>query len=303
MSAIHVLLRNSIDYAGLFPPAGLDMSTSVENYARYKSGPSSWALGRFVVPVERILEFEAAAEPLLRSNQSPWHLTALLSSEVEADLAAVDEFNRRRASPATPLVIDSLELKANEPGVAEAALAQIPSHLQAYIEIPAAGDPSRLIQVISRAGRRAKVRTGGVTPEAFPQAHDLFRFMVACKRSRVAFKATAGLHHPLRAEYRLTYDPDSPSGEMFGFLNLFLAAAFLHSGMDEHQAQRVLEERSIQAFQLDDEAVYWKQNRLGLSDLERSRREGLISFGSCSFTEPLHELEALHLLDSRVSRA
>ena len=87
MSAIHILLRNSIDYAGLFPPAGLDMKSSVENYARYKSGPSSWALGRFVVPVERLAELQAAAQPHLIGTGAPWQLTALLGTELDSNLA------------------------------------------------------------------------------------------------------------------------------------------------------------------------------------------------------------------------
>jgi hypothetical protein len=51
MSAIRTLLQGSIDYAGLFPPAEVDMRTALENYARYSIGPSSWALGRFIVPM------------------------------------------------------------------------------------------------------------------------------------------------------------------------------------------------------------------------------------------------------------
>jgi hypothetical protein len=304
MSAIHILLRNSIDYAGLFPPAELDMKSSVENYSGYKASPSSWALGRFVVPVKRLVELETTAEPHLRPAGEPWLLTALLGAEVESDIAAIDEFNQRQRSSAIGnLVVDSVELRANSVVSAETAIRRIPAHLQAYIEIPIDGDPSELIGVIARLGRRAKVRTGGVTSDAFPDARDLIRFMVNCNRRGVAFKATAGLHHPFRAEYRLTYQPDSPSGTMFGFLNLFLAAGFLQSGMDDRQAERVLEERSVDAFQLEDDAVHWRQYSLSLDQLEQSRRQGLVSFGSCSFTEPLEELQALHLLDSRVSPA
>jgi len=50
MRALNELLHASIDYAGLFPPAQLDMTTAVENYARYLASDSAWALGRFIVP-------------------------------------------------------------------------------------------------------------------------------------------------------------------------------------------------------------------------------------------------------------
>ena len=306
MGAIHILLQNSIDYAGLFPPAGLDMEAAVANYARYARGPDSWALGRFVLPVDRIDEFKAAARPHLSidSGHAPWQLSALVGASIEADLAAVAAFNSETvAAPVPRVLIDSLELKASSNAAVEDSTRMPPPHLQAYIEIPIVGDPSGLVAAIARSGRRAKVRTGGTTPDAFPSGSDLIRFMTACLRAAVPFKATAGLHHPLRAEYNLTYASDSPRGLMFGFLNLFLAAAFLQAGLAEDRAERLLEERSLESFQIDEESVLWLGHRLTLGDLRRARRQGLVSFGSCSFTEPLEELQALALLHSRVSPA
>lgn len=303
MSAIHTLLRHSIDYAGLFPPAGLPMSEAVDNFARYVHDPSSWALARFVVPAQRLREFETAAYPhLARPASRPWRLSALLG-DLDRDIAAVAEFNGRsgsRSNDCTGALIDSVELKADSTDSVQYALQRLPSHLQAYIEIPIAGDPADLIRQINRAGRRAKVRTGGTETVAFPRTADLARFIVSCVRTAVAFKATAGLHHPFRAEYRLTYDPDSPRGTMFGFLNLFLAAAFVRSGLDQQSAERVLEEGSPEAFQIEGEAICWQGHRVGLADLQQTREQVMVSFGSCSFTEPLQELHALHLLHPKV---
>ena len=59
-----------VDYAGLFPPAGLDMRAAVGNYARYAAGPWAWALGRFIVPVSRLEELERAHKEHLRSHLS-----------------------------------------------------------------------------------------------------------------------------------------------------------------------------------------------------------------------------------------
>ena len=53
------------DYAGLFPPAELGMREAVRNYAEYLNGPDSACLGRFIVPADRIDEFEIAASDLL----------------------------------------------------------------------------------------------------------------------------------------------------------------------------------------------------------------------------------------------
>ncbi|HSJ76362.1 MAG TPA: hypothetical protein VK899_09315, partial [Gemmatimonadales bacterium] len=243
--------------------------------------------------------------PHLAQPGSPsWRLSALLAADLERDLSAVAEFNRRSESRGdAAAVIDSVELKADSTGSVQKALDRVPRHLQAYIEIPLAGDPADLIRLINRRGRRAKVRTGGTESEAFPQAADLARFIVSCVRTAVPFKATAGLHHAFRAEYPLTYAPDSPRGTMFGFLNLFLAAAFVRLGLDQRSAERVLEERSLEAFQVEEDAISWHGHRVSLADLERTREQVMVSFGSCSFTEPLQELHDLHLLQSRVPQA
>src|SRR5262249_48230544 len=59
---------------------------------------------------------------------------------------------------------------------------------------------------VRRAGSFAKMRTGGVTPEAIPSADTVAEYILACAERRLAFKATAGLHHPIRAMQPLTYD-------------------------------------------------------------------------------------------------
>jgi hypothetical protein len=305
MSAIRVLLRSSIDYAGLFPPAGLDMGAAVGNYDLYRAGDAAWALGRFILPVSRLSEFEKpAVEHLPRVASEPWRLSVLAGSDLAGDLEQVAEFNRRHAAPGAGAArIDTLETKVSSADAIEDTMHLTPSHLQVYLEIPIDHDPTRLIARIGRTGGRAKVRTGGVTRDGFPPTADLLRFLQSCVRARVPFKATAGLHHPLRAEYRLTYAPDSPTGTMFGFLNLFLAAAFLRAGMEEPEAARVLEEGSPLAFQFDQRGVSWRDHRLGQDALRGARQDVVISFGSCSFTDPISELQALNLLEPRVQQA
>jgi hypothetical protein len=83
---------------------------------------------------------------------------------------------------------------------------------------------------------------------------------------------------------------------MFGFLNLFLTTAFLAGGLDVHEAVLLLEERDRDAIRFDDAGVEWRNRRLGLDVIRRSREEGIVSFGSCSFTEPIGDLESLGLL-------
>ena len=299
MSAIRALLTESIDYAGLFPPAGLDMASAVENYARYRAGPDAWALGRFVVPVSRLPEFEAALGGALRKkpDDKPWPLALLAGGDPSRDLEAAAELTRRHGEPDSPrLLADAIEIKASSVEGIEDIMHRMPRTLQAYVEVPIERDPEALLLAIARLGGRAKVRTGGVTRDAFPSTSDLLRFVRGCVRAGLPFKATAGLHHPLRAEYRLTYDPDSPTGVMFGFLNLFLTTAFLRAGLADTEAARLLEEQSPDAFQIDEDGISWQGHRLDLEALRDARRLAVVSFGSCSFTEPIGDLEALHLL-------
>jgi hypothetical protein len=214
------------------------------------------------------------------------------------------EFNRRYSPPGAPTVpADTIEAKASSVSGIEDIMHRMPRTLQAYIEVPIDRDPRDLLAAVRQLGGRAKVRTGGVTNDAFPTTRDLIRFLRGCAQAGLPFKATAGLHHPLRAEYRLTYAPDSPVGVMFGFLNVFLTTAFLRAGMEETDASRLLEEGSAEAFQIDEGGIAWKGHRLDLDGLREARRFGVVSFGSCSFAEPIGDLEALQLLGSGVRQA
>jgi hypothetical protein len=296
MSGLHALLRDSIDYAGLFPPAGLGMSEAVANYGSYRTGPHAWALGRFVVPAGRLVELEQAAVGLLPEADG-WQIAALLGPDPTRELEAIGEFNCRHAAEgAGAAAVDVVEAKADSAEAAERLLARIPGYLHSYIEIPVSGDPAPLATAVGRAGGRLKVRTGGVTADAFPSASDLARFLRAAVQAGVPFKATAGLHHPLRAEYRLTYEPGSACGTMFGFLNLFLATAFVSAGMDDAAVERLLEERDRPALRFDPGGVEWRGRRIDLETLRRTRESGIVSFGSCSFTEPIADLQSLDLL-------
>ena len=144
-----------------------------------------------------------------------------------------------------------------------------------------------LIPQLKQHDLRAKIRTGGITQDAFPSASAVADFMRACKRADVAFKATAGLHHPLRCVKPLTYEPNAPTGLMHGFINVFLAAALL-----DH-AEAILEERDPRAFAFDDEGASWRGHRTSTRDIEAMRETFAISFGSCSFEEPIGDLKEL----------
>jgi hypothetical protein len=258
------LLESLIDYAGLFPPAALPMPKAVENYARYRESPEAWMLAKFVVPASRLDEIEESAA----GAQFP--LSVLGSADLAADLERIS----RSRSP-----IDTIELKASNAAQIESAMRLIPANITAYIEV---SDLS-LIPSIVAAGARAKIRTGGITPEAFPDAAFVAQFLAACAKADVAFKATAGLHHALRCFRPLTYSADGPSGWMFGFLNVILAAELARDGKPAAELEPVLVAETI--------------GKLGLFGEKLGENRGfLISLGSCSFEEPVADLRALNLL-------
>lgn len=300
MHPIRLLLTGAIDYAGLFPPAALDLAATARNYAAYRAGDDGWALGRLVVPADRLTELESAADGLFPApdDPAPWRVAALLSGDLETGISHVLDFNRRHAKTATEgaAIVDTIELKATARGDIRRATNSFPDTTVEYIEIPLDPDPDELLEEIGNLGLRAKIRTGGVTPELFPAPERVIRFLAICAKRKIAFKATAGLHHPIRAEYPLTYEPGSVRGTMYGYLNLFLADAFLRAGLSSSDAVEVLTETDPAAFTIEGDGIAWRGQRLDAAALARARTEGMTGFGSCSFTEPLDDARALGLL-------
>jgi hypothetical protein len=193
-------------------------------------------------------------------------------------------------------VIDSIEIKASRPSEIGNAMKLMPVEIAPYFEIPIGDDPAELIESIAETEARAKVRTGGVTADAFPSSFNLARFIKLCAEADVPFKATAGLHHPLRSINKMTYAPDSASTMMHGFLNVFLAAAFAQNGVDVGRLIELLEEKSPDAFQFDSGCVIWRGEMVVRGQLRNSRNLLAVAFGSCSFEEPIDDLKKIGLL-------
>jgi hypothetical protein len=205
-------------------------------------------------------------------------------------------------------VIDMLEAKAADIDTLTRVARSVPAGVAAYVEIPIAEDPADLLAALAAQQARAKVRTGGVTPEAFPSARELARFIRIAADQGVPFKATAGLHHPIRAEYPLTYEAGSARGTMYGYLNLFLAAAFAQEGLSIAEIAEILGIRLVRhvprprlgghlaARAFDETGVRWRGRFVGRDSIAALRTRVALSFGSCSFTEPVGELRALGLL-------
>jgi len=274
------LLADIVDYAGLFPPAALDMPAAVRAYDRYRTGEHAWMLGAFVVPSSRLGELAEAAEGIGAST--PWPISVLAPS--------LDEGVRVR-------VPDGLHVRAIEIGPVEpAGIRAWNGGVQHFYEVPLDDRLDARLDAILRAGAAAKVRTGGIEARAFPTAERLAQFIDGCAERRVPFKATAGLHHPVRGEYALTYERDSARCEMFGFLEVALVAALRwHRRIDAREAAALLGGRPSNV-ELSSDVLAWAGHRVDAGEIAAVRRSFFCSFGSCSFEEPVTDLTRLGLL-------
>ena len=292
--AARALLSGIIDYAGLFPPSQVSMAEAVLNYATYRSSNYNWLLGRFVLPAARLGEFIENTGDFVRSDASGgWRLSVLAGEDVTDTIRRIDEFNKQHSARVT---CDALELKAFTVSEIENAVNAVPGYLTAYYEIPIDKRLGELVATLAIRGQRAKIRTGGVTNEAFPTTAEIIRFIRTCLAANVPFKATAGLHHALRCFKPLTYASNAPMGAMHGFLNLFLATGFARQGFKPNLLESLLEDEFAESFEFSDGGVTWHRDYiLTAAQIERTR-QSIISFGSCSFDEPVADLQAMKLL-------
>ncbi len=332
-ASLRALLTGLVDYAGLFPPAKLDMAAAVAKYAAHRSSPHAYALARFICPVSRLAEFSTVAAkhlpdldaipagagvpvaigasgsssaPPAGSTQAngdvappePWSLSVLIDGPLDQNLQTIDEFNKAHfKTHHYSAVIDTVEIKVATPEGIEYALERLPEELYPFFEIPLSGDIRGFATALAGTGAGAKIRTGGVTPEAFPAPELVCDFLFAMNTCEVAFKATAGLHHPIRDQHPMTYEANSPRCTMHGFLNVFLAAAMLREcDIDRATALQVLGEHFIEPFQFEDQGISWRGLKLPTSQLANARENFCICFGSCSFDDPIQDLIRLGVL-------
>jgi len=293
-SSIGVLLAGAIDYAGLFPPSAVSMQDAVENYAAYRRGEYSWMLGRFVVTASRLNEFAAEAAKVFKKGDEPWRIAVVAGEDIELSTYALIEFNSVENGR---FAADVMEIKTSSVEDIENAYRIVPKTITAYYELPLDESLPEHIATLALRGQRAKIRTGGITPEAFPNAHAIVRFVRACSAANLPFKATAGLHHPLRCMRPLTYEPNAVKGKMHGFLNLFLMTAFARDGRRNDLLDELMATEDAGEFRFDETGVRWRNDHvLTLFQLERARYSGIQSFGSCSFLEPIADLRDLGIL-------
>lgn len=260
MSVERILFERLIDDAGLFPPARKPMERALADHRAARGGPQAWILGRFLCPASRLEELAAAG------SEDVEEVGAILDGpDWRAGLEAVERFPGRVA------VVEA-RLPAGEAGALVDA-----AERDVFLEVPW-DDPRTLtaaLEDVAAAGAGAKLRCGGVTPDAFPPDEAVARFVTECLRLRLRFKATAGLHHPFRT-------PDDEIGVLqHGFVNLLAATA-----LPDADTVAIVAERDPGAFEFTGDAIGWRGNHGDAA----AARGSFTAFGSCSFDEPVEDL-------------
>jgi len=298
-ASLSILMDGLIDFAGLFPPARLDMDHMVRSWKRGLASEHGWMLGRVIVPVARLDEFATAARGMLPSDvdEDPWVISALVAPTADSpfhkQIDAIDQFNRRWASDGSGgAVVDVVEFGAAGAMALDQMLDELPDDLFPFVELPLDEDLRGLLAVLVGSDAGAKVRTGGIRPELYPEVDQLANFIVQCAQADVPWKATAGLHHPLR------HHNEAVPAHEFGFLNVFTAALLARSREEitADDIKPMLTAEDLSDFTLGEDAIQWREHRFPIEEIEDARISFSLSFGSCSFDDPWNDLEALGLL-------
>jgi len=321
--SLQALLHEIVDYAGLFPPADLSLRRALQNYANYREESEAWMLSRFVLPVRRLPDLS----PFHRSFSAgdPYQFSVLgtggdtpdtFLSALGRDLEVIDAFDEEYGGRATVDVMevplpDSLigsdqgTLRSFFESVERRLVADGTAQLDFFFEISTAsktieglrplcaavaGHNSRQA-VPARSTLGLKIRCGGAEPSDIPSVEQVASLIVACRDAGISFKATAGLHHPLRH-----YD-DGFDTEMHGFLNIFGAAALAaEHALDADDLIPILRDEDATNFQFLKERFAWRNAAVPLEGIEHARNALALSFGSCSFEEPIDHLRDLDML-------
>ncbi|MFD0684224.1 hypothetical protein [Actinomadura fibrosa] len=269
------------DDAAVFPPGLAPLADAVPAHRRHRRARYAPLVGPLVLPAPALDELA----PLLADGKVDLAVTAPGGPAQVADALA--------AAAGLPVDVRALEVAVP----AETAPAEFFRALDraragredvpVYVEVPRDERRPAVIAALASAGHRAKFRTGGVTADLYPSPGELAAAVKAAVDAGVPFKATAGLHHPVRAT-----DPET-GVDQHGFLNLLLATDAALDGRPAADLAALLADR-------DAPAVAARVAALPASRVAAARAR-FQSFGTCSITDPLTELADLGLLPTAIT--
>lgn len=311
IDARRTALAGLVDYAGIFPPASLPLDVAVAEFREGRRGPHGWLQGRFLCPTSKIEELAGLLSTTMTAGEAPWYVGAIFDEPLGTAALHAGVFDRHMdpAARVTAVEVRTPVEAADGRSEGDAAALMRPAaeaarsvgpEVAVYLEVTRTeswqkGIPAA-VAAIAELRRDllmplgAKLRTGGLEPAAFPSPAEVARFVVACRTAGIPFKATAGLHHPVRHT-----DPDM--GVMrHGFLNLLVAAALAAEGASEKDVEAAVADDDPGAFRAGPAGVRWHDRRFGTATLRHVRSSMFVGYGSCSFAEPVEDLVAMGIL-------
>jgi len=309
-SSLASLLRQSLDFAGLFPPASLPAAEALRGFRQEQAANTAGMLARFVCPMIRLEEIAVGA-----TSDQPLHVSALprggkiageFLANLETDLTTIRRLTQIHGAA---LTIDTIEVRppadALEPAALRKLLAAIDALLvqkaggvrQVFVELVPSPSLKGQLTLIAEQSATAtetarpsfgyKLRTGGSDAASVPSAAMAAAAIAASAAQGLSMKCTGGLHRPLRA-VAIGGVP------LHGFINLLVASTLAATTPTESTVlESVLEEAEPTAFTFDDHSVSWRDRRLTTAEIASARKRLLISFGSCFAEQPRTELQTL----------
>lgn len=285
-----------IDYAGVFPPASLSMTDAVETYRRLRSSGDRWVIGRFLCRASDLETLAAVATAGMARGEQPWSIGVIADMSAGATASIAHEF-QREMSPV--MEIGAVEIRigsADDIGALVDATSTIDPDVATFIEIDQADDIAPQLRAIAAAlhdrGRTggAKIRCGGESADRFPSAARLAEFVWEASLAAVPFKATAGLHRPIR------HRDEGLGVDRHGFVNVLLSSVAADQGESRHTVEEIVSEVDPDAFTFGPAAATWRGVVLPGSAIRRSRAQGFLAYGSCDADEPIEALRRLGML-------
>tara|TARA_B100000953_G_scaffold265178_2_gene232704 strand:- start:3119 stop:4126 length:1008 start_codon:yes stop_codon:yes gene_type:complete len=330
-NSLQKFMNGLIDYAGLFPPAKLPLDKAINEYISHLNQENKWMLGRFIIPISQLNDLEEFIPKF--DNIGTLRLSVLGSQtssdkeflqQTKSEISVINEYRKKHAKKISIEVIET-KLPSNSPSkkvmsdIVELLNSNNLEHYHEFPELPYVGinystdedegdwdskiNPTiEMISSLKNTG--IKLRCGGIVKEAFPSVEQVAAMIQNCSIFQVPLKFTAGLHHPLR------HHSNEYNTEMHGFINMFSASIFATNFPTPESKQEkfrmfillshMIDCQNDSDFEFLDEKLVWNVSddrdskfEITKETIEKSRSNSAISFGSCSFQEPIDDLTQL----------
>lgn len=313
--SVRIFMEKLIDYAGLFPPAGLPIDAAIRNYQAYRFDQDSWMLGKFITPVSRLQDLVPYMPLFSQDHRLILSVIGDRSGDAEEckellaeSLVKIQSFGDQFQAvtqigvldlPLPPISLQADLLEAIGRGTSKLGLqtfCELTYMLNEEWEsrMTAAWDEIAAYNVTSGLNFGIKLRTGGITAKEFPTANQVAFVLAGCRDRGLSLKFTAGLHHPVRV-YR-----NEVKTKMHGFLNVFFAGLLAYSyNLEIQHISEILEDELPESFKFSSDGLHWRHLSMTSSEIQAYRNKGVCSYGSCSFDEPRDEMREFQLLEQR----